>query len=112
MAAWEWGCVWWLDPGQAEEGGGCYQGERQTLAGSPDGAASCSSRLRRDAGTGSGDTRCCKAQACSMPPRHPATPHHGDSGLTLFGHQSPLGTKPGGPLGGAMVPLKALAFTG
>lgn len=57
----EWGCVWWLDPGQAEEGGSCYQGERQILAGSPDGAASCSSRLRRDAGLGPGDARCCKA---------------------------------------------------
>lgn len=50
-------------------------------------------------------------QHAASAPHHP-TPRHGDSGLTLFGHQSPLGTKPGGPLGGAMVPLKALAFTG
>lgn len=50
-------------------------------------------------------------QHAASAPRH-ATPCSGDSGLTLFGHQSPLGTKPGGPLGGAMVPLKALVFTG
>lgn len=50
-------------------------------------------------------------QHATSAPRHP-TPRCGGSGLTLFGHQSPLGTDPAGPPGGAAVPLKALAFTG
>lgn len=37
------------------------------MAGSPDGAASCSSRLRRDVGPGPGGTRCCKPSPRCLP---------------------------------------------
>lgn len=104
----EWACVWRLDGGQAEEGGGCYQGERQILAGSPDGAASCSSRLRRDIGPSPGGTRCCKPS----PPCLPSGPMLWGSGMTLLGYQGPSSTKPGRPKVRTMVLPGALAFTG